>query len=171
MDKKAKKSGVQKSILRFLAERPAISLPELKSKMDISSTRCLKNLIESGQVELRHSDNQKYLKITKKGRAKLNSLNLESGEALVSINWDGLWRIVILDLPESRKNEREALRYLLKKAGFTCLKNTVWISPFPYEHLFTNIKKDLGLGTEMMILVADKLDPETKLAFLNAVKK
>ena len=48
--------------------------------------------------------------------------------------------------------------------------NTVWISPFPYEHLFTNIKKDLNLTTELMILVTDKLDPETNLAFLEAVK-
>ena len=55
--------------------------------------------------------------------------------------WDGLWRIIILDLPEDRKPERESLRYLLKKANFVCIKNTVWISPLPYEHLFTNIKK------------------------------
>jgi len=89
---------------------------------------------------------------------------------LVSTVWDGLWRIIILDIPEERKNEREALRYLLKKADFTCIKNTVWISPFPYEHLFTNIKKDLGLGTELMIIVTDKIDEETKLAFLKAKK-
>jgi len=76
-----------------------------------------------------------------------------------------------LDIPEERKNEREALRYLLKKADFTCIKNTVWISPYPYEHLFTNIKKDLGLGTELMIIVTDKLDEETNLAFLKSVKK
>jgi DNA-binding transcriptional regulator PaaX len=76
-----------------------------------------------------------------------------------------------LDIPEERKGEREALRYLLKKADFTCIKNTVWISPFPYEHLFTNIKKDLGLGTELMIIVTDKLDEETNLAFFKSMKK
>src|SRR3990167_4834137 len=52
-----------------------------------------------------------------------------------------------------------------------CIKNTVWISPYPYEHLFTNIKKDLGLGTELMIIFTDKLDEETKSAFLKSVKK
>ena len=65
-------------------------------------------------------------------------------------------------LPENRKSERESLRYLLKKAGFVCLKNSAWISPFPFEHLFTNIKNDLGLTTEMMIIVTEFIDDETK---------
>ena len=75
-----------------------------------------------------------------------------------------------MDLPEERKSEREALRYLLKRANFVCIKNTVWISPHPYENLFMNIKKDLGFTAELMILVTDKLDEETKKAFLEAVR-
>jgi DNA-binding transcriptional regulator PaaX len=70
--------------------------------------------------------------------------------------------MIMLDLPEERKSEREALRYLLKKAGFVCVKNSVWVSMYPYENLFINIKKDLGLTTEMMILVTDKIDEETE---------
>jgi len=70
-----------------------------------------------------------------------------------------------LDVSEDRKAEREGLRYLLKKAGFILLKNSVWISPYPFEHLFMNIKKDLGLTTEIMIFVTDTLDPETEAAF------
>jgi len=34
--------------------------------------------------------------------------------------------------------------------------------PFPFEHLFANIKKDLGLTTEMMILVTENIDEESK---------
>jgi DNA-binding transcriptional regulator PaaX len=100
----------------------------------------------------------------------MHSLVLENDTGLVPQTWDGFWRIIILDIPESRKNERESLRYLLKKANFVCIKNTVWISPFPYEHLFTNIKKDLGFTTELMIIVADKLDEETSRAFLESTR-
>jgi len=148
---------------------PATKL--ISSKKNYALARSIKQLVESGCVEIHSSDNQKYLKITKKGQSKLNSIRLEGEEALVPNTWDGFWRIIILDIPEERKSEREALRYLLKKANFVCIKNTVWISPHPYEHLFTNIKKDLGLGNELMIIVTDKLDLETNLAFLNAVKK
>ena len=34
-----------------------------------------------------------------------------------------------------------------------------------YKH-----QKDLGLGTELMIIVTDKIDEETKLAFLKSTK-
>ena len=173
-DNNIKKPNIQKDILKFLAEKPAVSVEAIKvedPKKNYALARSIKNLVESGCVEIHNSDNQKYLKITKKGQSKLNSIRLEGEEALVSNTWDGFWRIIILDLPENRKSEREALRYLLKKANFICIKNTVWISPYPYEHLFTNIKKDLDLGTELMIIVTDKLDPETNLAFLKAVKK
>lgn len=170
-----KKPNIQKVILKVLAEKPAISINSIKKNKDqkesYALTRSVKNLIESGCAEMIHSDNQDYLKITKKGKNKLNSIKLLGEDALVSTIWDGFWRIIILDLPEERKNERESLRYLLKKANFVCIKNTVWISPFPYENLFTNIKKDLGLSTELMIIVTDKLDPETNKAFLENVKK
>jgi len=169
-----KKPNIQKDILKLLAERPAVSIDSLKNKKDTKASyaiaRSVKNLVESGLAEIHNSENQKFLKITKKGRNKFNCIKLEGEDALVSTAWDGFWRIIILDIPEERKNEREALRYLLKKANFVCIKNTVWISPFPYENLFTNIKKDLGLSTGLMIIVTDKLDPETNLAFLKAIK-
>ena len=47
-----------------------------------------------------------------------------------------------------------------------CLKNSAWISPYPFEHLFTNIKKDLNLTTEMMIIVTESLDKETEKEIL-----
>jgi DNA-binding transcriptional regulator PaaX len=171
----AKKTNIQKLILKTLAEKPAVPLDTIKDsedpKVTYSLSRSIKNLIDSGHAEIHNSDNQKYLKITKKGRAKLNSIHLEGSDALVPRTWDGFWRIIILDIGEDRKSEREAMRYLLKKANFICIKNTVWVSPYPYEHLFTNIKKDLGLTTELMIIVTNKIDQETKSSFLKATKE
>lgn len=173
--KDTKKPNIQKDILKLLAEKPAVSIDSIKHNKDTKTSyaisRSVKNLVESGLAEVYNSENKKYLKITKKGKNKLNCIKLECEETLVSTSWDGFWRIIILDIPENRKSERETLRYLLKKANFVCIKNTVWISPFPYENLFTNIKKDLNLETELMIIVSDKLDPETNLAFLEAIKK
>jgi DNA-binding transcriptional regulator PaaX len=169
-----KKINIQKDILKILSQKTAVPLKAFKEKdpkRNYAFTRSIKNLMESGYAEIVESDNLSYLKITQKGKNKLNCIKLEGEEALVLNTWDGFWRIIILDIPENRKPEREALRYLLKKANFVCIKNTVWISPHPYENLFTNIKKDLNLGTELMILVTNKLDPETNLAFIKSIKK
>lgn len=158
-------SSNSKKILKKLSENPAVSIQNLKegdTKTTYALSRALKNLVKENCAEIYKSERQNYAKITQKGKNKLNSLMLDSETNLVNTTWDGFWRIILLDLPEDRKSERESLRYLLKKAGFVCLKNSAWISPFPFEHLFTNIKKDLGLTTEMMIIVTEFVDEETK---------
>ena len=160
-------------ILKILSEKPAVRIKELMLEVPSNAyaiTRSMKNLVQSGQAEMHDSGQQSYMRITKKGKTKLNSIMLLGDDALVPGTWDGFWRIIILDIPEERKSEREALRYLLKKANFVCIKNTVWISPLPYENLFMNIKRDLDLSTELMIVVTNKLDEQTSIAFLKAMK-
>lgn len=159
------KKDYSNKILRILEQKSAISLPELKDKVSgekYAITRSIKGLKDAGLIEQIPSAQNEYARLTKEGKKKVHSLQLDSDTTLVNTSWDGFWRIILLDLPENRKSERESLRYLLKKAGFVCLKNSAWISPFPFEHLFTNIKKDLNLTTEMMIIVTEHVDEETK---------
>lgn len=193
------KPDYSKKILKILGEKTAISLQELSqqmsrlnldmepsnsslfnssnniSKVDLkvsyAITRSLKGLREAGLIENISSGQNDYARLTKEGKKRINSLKLDSDTTLVDTSWDGFWRIILLDLPETRKSERESLRYLLKKAGFVCLKNSAWISSFPYEHLFENIKKDLGLTTEMMIIKTQFIDEETKKFLFDIFKK
>lgn len=178
----AKKPSIQKAILKSISRNKAISIdsvkndlkeaisPEFESnKSSYAVTRTMKNLLSDGLIEAFNSEHKQYFRLTRDGKQKMNNIAIEAEGSLISTNWDGYWRMVLLDLPEERKSEREALRYLLKKAGFICIKNSVWISMYPYEHLFTNIKKDLNLTTEMMIVVTDKLDEETENEFLKII--
>lgn len=167
------KKDYSKKIINILAKKPAVAINDIlgneASKSKYAIIRSIKGLQEAGLVEQVSSGQNDYARLTKQGKKKALSIRLDSTDSLRA-NWDGKWRIILLDLPESRKNERESLRYLLKKAGFTCLKNSAWISPYPFEHMFYNIKKDLGLTTELMIIVTDNLDPETEQEFLNLQK-
>lgn len=176
----SRKHDYSRKILNILGEKIAISLPELTGRIEpeqrsknlkYALTRSLKGLNEAGLIEQIYSPRNEYARLTKKGKNKVNSLKLDNKTTLVNTSWDGFWRVILLDLPENRKNERESLRYLLKKAGFVCLKNSAWISPFPYEYLFTNIKKDLGLTTEMMIMVTEFIDEESKKFLFKTFKK
>ena len=180
-----KKPSIQKAIFKTLAGKQVVSLETLKNEVgnslkmptgsknngEYAISRSVKNLASMGLIECFQSENQPYFRLSNEGKKRLNSNVLDDDTALVSNNWDGYWRIIILDLPEERKSEREALRYLLKKAGFMCIKNSVWISIYPYEYLFTNIKKDLGLTTEMMIVVTNNIDKETEKEFISYIRK
>jgi len=176
----SKKPLIQKAILKNLSKKRATPIKVLiedvknsinkntdENKVNYAIARSINNLLENGLVECFNSDNNRYLRVTKEGKSKLNNIILESDASLVSTKWDGFWRIILLDLPEERKKERDALRYILKKAGFKCVKNSVWISMYPFEHLFTNIKKDLKLSSELRIIVTDKIDEKTEEEFLS----
>lgn len=43
--------------------------------------------------------------------------------------WDGRWRLVLFDLPETRNKQRVKLRRVLKDLRFGYLQNSVWLSP------------------------------------------
>lgn len=168
-----KKPDFTRKILNSLAGKRALSLSDLKTEIHhkgpkkasaaetYAITRSLKNLAGMGLIERLESGQGEYARLTQKGRQKVASLRLDSSSAVADPNWDGKWRIVLLDLPEARKAEREALRYLLKKAGFFMLKNSAWVSPFPFEFLFGNMKKDFGLSSELMIVVTESVDDST----------
>ncbi len=163
-------SNYSKKLLKVLSEKPAISLPQLQDlgADKYAITRSLKGLREAGLIENIFSPQNEYARLTKEGKKKVHSLELDSDTTLMNTSWDGYWRIILLDLPESRKSQRESLRYLLKKAGFVCLKNSAWISPYPYEHLFMNIKKDLGLTAEMIIFTTNNVDEVSKKIFFES---
>ena len=47
--------------------------------------------------------------------------------------WDSIWRIIIFDVPESKRRDRDFLRRELKWMGFKELQHSVWITPYDIE--------------------------------------
>lgn len=170
-----KKADFSKKIIKMLSQKQAVPVEDITSlkqglgENKYAVTRSLKGLKDAGFVEMVPGGQGFFARLTKEGKKRAHSQKLDGDGALVDTSWDGYWRMVILDIPEERKSEREALRYLLKKAGFICVKNSVWISMLPFENLFTNIKKDLNLTTEMMVIVTDRIDEDTEKEFLKLI--
>ena len=71
---------------------------------------------------------ERYLRITEKGKIEIvrDKLRVKTAES-----WDKKWRIVIFDIPEATRGDRNFLRRQLKWLGFFELQKSVWV--FPYE--------------------------------------
>jgi CRISPR-associated endonuclease Cas2 len=54
-------------------------------------------------------------------------------------SWDGIWRVVMYDFPETHKRQRNLLRRFLKKIGFAQWQLSVWISPHPTINLLDKL--------------------------------
>lgn len=135
---------------------------ERKVKPKYVINRTLKKMIDDNILDEHETEQSSFLSLTSSGRQKLRTIKLSSENHLVSTTWDGYWRMVIVDIPESRKKDQDAIRYLLKKAQFVQIKSSVWISPYPLEHMMINIKKDMNLEEDILVLVTDKLDAATE---------
>lgn len=70
-------------------------------------------------------------RLTESGR--LQALGGRDPEACWSRRWDGYWRMIVYDVPEVRKKERDTLRYYLRGRHFGCLQGSVWITPHPVD--------------------------------------
>lgn len=71
--------------------------------------------------------------LTKKGweitlKDTFNNLKITKTE-----NWDGIWRIVIFDIPNRHKGAREGFREKLKELGFVKVQESVFAVPYPCD--------------------------------------
>lgn len=68
-------------------------------------------------------------------RGRLIALGGRDPVAQWGRHWDGRWRMVLFDLPETDVAARVRLRRFLRDSGFGFLQNSVWISPEPLSQI------------------------------------
>lgn len=90
------------------------------------------------------------LSITPKGRTALVQLELEIIDPPKT--WDKKWRVVIYDIPESKRSARNQIRQLLKGLGFRQLQISVWAHPLPCYKQFQAIRKAYGIEKHLLFL-------------------
>jgi CRISPR-associated endonuclease Cas2 len=74
----------------------------------------------------------------------------------VSRKKDGIWKIVVFDIPESKRYIRNVLRSKLQSLGFQKWQNSIWVSPF---ELHPDVENELNeLATKMFIRLIKTTD-------------
>lgn len=74
--------------------------------------------------------------------------------------WDKKWRLVFFDIPEEKKNSREAFRYHLKKIGFTEFHKSTFIFPFPCVKEIEALAQRFGIVPHIRMATAESVDNE-----------
>lgn len=119
----------------------------------------LYNLKRAGYVKIqRNNKNVSFFHLTPKGKLKiLKYLHLEK---LRPKKWDGRWRVIIFDIPESLKKWREYLRGDLKQLGFVALQESVYITPYPVTGELDRILKEWNLRKYFRYFTVSEIDGE-----------
>lgn len=86
--------------------------------------------------------------------------------------WDGLWRLVIFDVPKNLHKKRDALREKLKEMGFYQCQKSVWIHPLPCLEEIEFVKDMLEIKSFVKIfLVKEMTDGKTLYYFKDLLKE
>ncbi len=81
-------------------------------------------------VDVKEKGNKTIITITEEGKKKFLSYNFDDMQITKPQKWDKKWRIVGFDIPEKRKQAREALRSKLEELGFLRMQKSFFIHPY-----------------------------------------
>ena len=121
--------------------------------------RSSKRLISQGLLKWESNK----LTLTPGGEAALRRLELKEFDVLKPKKWDKRWRVLIFDIPESRKGLRNKVRSTLRAIGFVPLQASVWVYPYDCEDLITLLKADFRVGNDLLYLIVDQIENDRHL--------
>jgi len=79
--------------------------------------------------------------------------------------WDGKWRMVAFDIPDSHRKGRNALRYRLKMGGFYEFQESIFLYPYDCKKEIDDFVKLFKLEKYVRFGLLDFIDIEDKLKF------
>lgn len=112
----------------------------------------ISRLRKKGFVEKTIDEGKVILKLTEAGR---EWLFFNKSDDL--IEWDGIWRLVIFDIPEKHARVRDILRRRLKEWGFNIWQKSVWASKKPLTEHLRKLVKDLKVEDWVLVMESNNV--------------
>lgn len=126
--------------------------------------RIIKRLEKQEMLVIREVGNKIRIEITEKGKRRLLEYDFENIE-LKTKKRDGKWRIIIFDIPEKKKQSRDAFRAKLLQIGCIRLQDSVFVSAFPCKNEIDFLTHYLGISDFVTLASLDKIERGEQLSF------
>ncbi|MBI4093384.1 hypothetical protein HY417_00315 [Candidatus Kaiserbacteria bacterium] len=122
----------------------------------------INRLVSKGELRRINRRGKPMLEITDIGRRRLARVAMANHKP-TQREWDGKWRVVIFDIPESMRGKRDMLRRMLLRIGFLQMQKSVWVYPFSCEEFIQLLKTDLSIRGKVKYLVCESIEGDTKI--------
>jgi len=87
----------------------------------------------------------------------MNNTRNESGK------WDGKWRMILFDFPESKRPYRDYVRGVLKRVGFKEFQRSTWIFPRKLPAYLTRLFQDQRLKDHVRVITTQDINYDKDL--------
>lgn len=91
--------------------------------------REVKRLEKKEYLALTKTEKGWLLRITEKGKRRFQKIQIKNMVLPSPKTWDGKWRLLIFDIPEKYRYERDAMRQKLKSLGLYNIQRSVFVYP------------------------------------------
>lgn len=115
-------------------------IPELKKS---SLAQAIRRLRLNGYIEKDVKAGEVIFKLTQLGK---DFLGVEDQK------WDGIYRIVVFDIPENKRVVRDLFRRRLKDWGFKSWQKSVWVSKRRITEKLRKLISELGISDWVAVI-------------------
>lgn len=104
---------------------------ELQAMTDRQLQDTLRHAVRGKYVVISGSGGHRRMVLTHKGKQFLNKKALDMLHPPTLKVWDKKWRLVLFDIPEEFKKNRNSFAVGLKRMGFVQVQKSCFVFPFP----------------------------------------
>ena len=135
---------------------------KLKQRKQSSITRARGRLIEKGILKQITTAKGKALKLTTKGEQLYEKISFSRIVLKRQKKWDKRWRMLVFDIIEERKGDRDEISRVLKKMDFLMIQDSVYIYPYPCDEFVALLKANFRIGKNLLYLIVEQIENDKK---------
>lgn len=120
----------------------------------------VKRLSRQELISFRQEGRDTVVTLSEKGRARTLRFDVDNLKIKEPDAWDEKWRIVLFDIPESKKLARDAFRRKLKELGFYQFQKSAFIYPFECRNEIDFVRSIYEINDYTKYLIAEELEDE-----------
>lgn len=114
--------------------------------------RALYRLEKQKLIEISEENGIQIAKLTANGKTRILKLCLEELDLEKPGDWDGIWRIVMYDIPRKLTFKRQVFKGYLDKWNFYPLQESVLLHAYPCEDIIDFLRNYYGLTRYVRIV-------------------
>lgn len=96
------------------------------------------------------------VRVTDKGKLKILKYKLDEME--IKRKTDGKWRVIIYDVANLKKYQRDVFRKMLKRLRFLRLQESVYLTPFVCDAEIEYLREMFDIGKDVLVLKVKEIE-------------
>ena len=126
-----------------------------KDKSERQFSNFIYYLKRKGYIKVKNLKSHNAMILTRGGMEKAIMASFKLGEA--QKRKDGKWIMLIFDIPQNHRKERDLLRSILRNLGYKLFQQSVWVTPYNVADKTENLLQTHSLDKYVKIFLIEKI--------------